>query len=725
MDYETFVNAAFFLQGKADQFAQQQPGKRKEILGNILGLETWEKFREKTSEQRRNVERDLASKDGQIQEIEQELSEESERKDHLKDLEEKMVHISVSRKTQELSVEQMKRVAASLDQQRKLVETLKENLDKANGKRDDLVERKKSRTLEMEKKKSLLNRAEEIKQSYEIWLEQQKKLESMDVLAQQYKVLENESHPLIRKIESEKVRLVSELSILKTKENEIQKKNELLPGMNSEISNSRNSLLNIEKKLSEREGKNIEIQSSREVQGELRSTSENLTKSSLELKERVEKLTKAEGAECPLCNQKLNQKERDKLIQGLEAEVSSNRVSYQENQANLKDIVSQIQILEKELKEYQNLETERLSLSNRLSKLEENLSVINQSKQKWEVNSIQYQKLSEKLEKEMFLNEVRDELEDIFSKMGEIGYNVETHTELKKYVLEMRSAQNDFMELSIAKGAVKPVKDEIENLEKQISSINEEIEGQTRNYQEVFEQLRDADQNKPDIQSNEITLNDLQASESQLNREIGAARQRVSVLFDQRRRKKKLVSEREDVAIRIERLKTLERAFGKEGVPALLIEQALPEIETRANDLLERLSDGTMSIRFLTQAAYKDKKRTDLKETLDIQIMDGSGARDYEMFSGGEAFRVNFAIRLALSKVLSHRKGARLQTLVIDEGFGSQDNLGRQRLIEAINFVKGDFAKVLIITHLDELKDVFQTRIEVSKTENGSELKVI
>ncbi|MBU4224586.1 MAG: hypothetical protein KKC71_02050, partial [Chloroflexi bacterium] len=93
--------------------------------------------------------------------------------------------------------------------------------------------------------------------------------------------------------------------------------------------------------------------------------------------------------------------------------------------------------------------------------------------------------------------------------------------------------------------------------------------------------------------------------------------------------------------------------------------------------------------------------------------------------SGGEAFRVNFAIRLALSEVLAQRKGARLQTLVIDEGFGSQDTQGRQRLIEAINAVRGDFAKILIITHLDELKDVFPTRIEVEKTDKGSSVLVV
>jgi exonuclease SbcC len=66
-----------------------------------------------------------------------------------------------------------------------------------------------------------------------------------------------------------------------------------------------------------------------------------------------------------------------------------------------------------------------------------------------------------------------------------------------------------------------------------------------------------------------------------------------------------------------------------------------------------------------------------------------------------------------------------LQTLVIDEGFGSQDTQGRQRLIEAINLVKVDFAKILIITHLDELKEAFPNRIEVEKTPRGSIVTVL
>jgi len=192
-----------------------------------------------------------------------------------------------------------------------------------------------------------------------------------------------------------------------------------------------------------------------------------------------------------------------------------------------------------------------------------------------------------------------------------------------------------------------------------------------------------------------------------------------------RTRKVRLETERGEFGLAIGRYKSLERAFGKDGVPALLIEQALPEIEANANKILGRLSGDTMRVHFEAQAKYKDEKRKDLRETLDIRISDGAGERDYEMYSGGETFRVNFAIRLALSDVLAQRKGARLQMLVVDEGFGSQDALGRQRLVQAINEVKGNFAKILIITHLDELKDVFPTRIEVEKTDKGSTVSVV
>jgi len=94
------------------------------------------------------------------------------------------------------------------------------------------------------------------------------------------------------------------------------------------------------------------------------------------------------------------------------------------------------------------------------------------------------------------------------------------------------------------------------------------------------------------------------------------------------------------------------------------------------------------------------------------------------MFSGGEAFRINFAIRIALSKLLARRAGAPLRTLIIDEGFGTQDSSGIEKVKEAINSIQDDFDKILVITHINELRDTFPTRIDVIKTGEGSTLEM-
>jgi DNA repair protein SbcC/Rad50 len=161
----------------------------------------------------------------------------------------------------------------------------------------------------------------------------------------------------------------------------------------------------------------------------------------------------------------------------------------------------------------------------------------------------------------------------------------------------------------------------------------------------------------------------------------------------------------------------LTQAFGKKGVQALLIETAIPEIEREANTLLARMTDNQMHLTFETQ---RDTKKGDVSETLDIKIADGLGTRDYDAFSGGEAFRLNFAIRVALAKLLAKRAGARLETLVIDEGFGTQDARGRERLVEAITSVQGEFKQILVVTHIQELKEMFPVQIEITKTARGS-----
>jgi len=176
-----------------------------------------------------------------------------------------------------------------------------------------------------------------------------------------------------------------------------------------------------------------------------------------------------------------------------------------------------------------------------------------------------------------------------------------------------------------------------------------------------------------------------------------------------------LRDEAEDFAYLVE-------VFGKKGIQAVIIENAIPEIENEANRILTRLSDNKMHIALITQT--KTKSGT-MAETLDLVIGDEVGTRSYELYSGGEAFKVNFALRIALSRLLARRAGAKLETLIIDEGFGSQDDASRERLVKAIRMVQAEFSRVLVITHISDVREMFPVQIQVTKTNGISSFKLV
>jgi exonuclease SbcC len=163
-------------------------------------------------------------------------------------------------------------------------------------------------------------------------------------------------------------------------------------------------------------------------------------------------------------------------------------------------------------------------------------------------------------------------------------------------------------------------------------------------------------------------------------------------------------------------------ALGKDGIQALLIEEILPEIEHEANELLGQLTNNQAHIII---EPLKDLKKGGTKETLDIKISDPMGIRPYELFSGGEAFRIDFALRIAISKLLARRAGTSLQTLIIDEGFGSQDEEGIMHIMEALYAIQDHFAKIIIVSHLPVMKEQFPVHFFVDKGPQGSSITVV
>lgn len=207
----------------------------------------------------------------------------------------------------------------------------------------------------------------------------------------------------------------------------------------------------------------------------------------------------------------------------------------------------------------------------------------------------------------------------------------------------------------------------------------------------------------------------------QLIQKKGSFETQLKKLQEQEILYKKTLQERENAHKIAQDLQAIAQALGKDGIQALLIEEALPEIEQEANELLSRLTDNQTHI-FIE--SLRDLKKGGTRETLDINISDSNGIRPYELFSGGEAFRLDFALRIAISKLLARRAGTSLQTLIIDEGFGSQDEEGLSKIMDVLYTIQDDFEKIIIVSHLSSMKDQFPVHFTITKGPQGSKVTV-
>lgn len=317
----------------------------------------------------------------------------------------------------------------------------------------------------------------------------------------------------------------------------------------------------------------------------------------------------------------------------------------------------------------------------------------------------------------------QQEREQVQSRIRALNYDAEHHRQLAQQLADLGDAPAQYERLQSAQR-------DCENAQARLAAAADRLthltarHGQTqRRLAELAEAITRAEAALKEADAIEKTIAALGAKRDHLLQRHAALQSQIehcdSLRAEQDAVKKEINSSNRDIRI----YRELITAFGKDGIQALIIEQAIPELEEEANRILARLTDNRTQIAL---ESLRDLKTGGTSETLDIKISDELGERNYELYSGGEAFRIDFSIRIALSKLLARRTGTRLRTLVIDEGFGTQDAEGLDHLVEAIQAISSDFEKILIITHVESLKQAFPVRIEVTKyPDQGSRFEVL
>lgn len=166
---------------------------------------------------------------------------------------------------------------------------------------------------------------------------------------------------------------------------------------------------------------------------------------------------------------------------------------------------------------------------------------------------------------------------------------------------------------------------------------------------------------------------------------------------------------------------TVSRAFGRNGIPQLLIDAALPQIQDILNNLLTRL-DNKFTIRFGTQQETQTGK---VKEVLDIIAGDAMGERDVGNFSGGEQKLLRSIIRIAIAVFQAQRSGGKYEILIIDEVFDALHHNNALKVLQILFSLQEQFKQIIVISHTDDLLFEFPVRINLQKTHKGSTYSLV
>jgi exonuclease SbcC len=722
IDYETFTNSAFLLQGKADAFTTRTPAERKQVLGEILGLGLYDEYEQRAKERAREKEREVAELEGLLRDIDRELARQPEYEVELARSEARVAKVSAAVKGAEAVLRDLRHEQQALEHQQTRLRDLDRRLARAKQEVGEVEAQISERQQRLTLYEAVLAERKRVEEGY-MALGQAREAEVAwnERLAQVVQIQERQ-RDLERSVDAARHELDLALSRLGERISELERKATELPRHQHQLTEVRTRLALLAEQQSQREAAQARIQALAEDSAGLQVRNDQLRAEMDALKEKLDLLEQEVGeAQCPLCGQSLSDEHRDQLLTAFEAEGTALADTHRANTARRHEIAAETKRLEHEIRQLDLKLSEQAAQQRREAQLEQALAEAQQAADGLEPARAEAAVLDKRLQDGDYAPAEQGELAHLAADLKALGYDQDAHQQAREQVASLIEFEAAYQRLQTALERVDDERATLKDLQARLVRWQDALADDLAQRESLASEVSRLPEVSSLVRDRMVEVEDLQSQSSRARLELGAAHQRLDHCHNLAAERERRAADRRRLVEEKAILDELRLAFGKKGIQAMIIEAVIPEIEFEANRLLARMTDSRMHVRFETQ---RETLKGDTLETLDINIADELGTRPYELFSGGEAFRVNFAIRIALSKLLARRAGAQLQMLVIDEGFGTQDAEGRERLVEAINSIQDDFARILVITHIEELKDAFPVRIDVTKTAEGSQISL-
>ncbi len=722
LDYDTFINSAYLVQGRADEFTLKSPGDRKAVLGKVLDLEKYDRLEEKAREKVRGLGASILAIEADVIRKGQDLAFKESVQEQLAETQRIRQDLEKDRSIQDGRV-------ALLKEKNALTETKRAQLTEAQrtkGEAEMEIASAERRIVETEKRaaeyREIITQAHSIEAGVAELESVRSKYTAMSQAAAEWAQLTQKKTDLESRVNQAKAQIMGEIAGLKRQKEGMQRAGASSVEEKAEQLREAHYLLETidAEELILVQNKARSEEAAATVQ-RLATEQESAKREGQELRQKLDVFAHSGAdAKCPLCESDLGAHGWANLKQHYEADIEDRRKKYREMDLTLKSAREEESRAKAEAERIEKRITEeRNKLQVRIGNLQGEMEAAKETAARLQEVLAHLTSLEERLNNNQYAQEEQNELATVVSNLEALRYDPQGYEVLRQHLESLQTYEAKRQMLENARKQLPREEDDLTSAKDSLKRWKERFQDAQQKEALLSEELANSDSLMLELAQADLELNKTTRELAQLREEEGKIQGQLEYYRHLETELKRASASLESYKRERGLYEELTTAFGKRGVQALIIEEVLPQLEEEANQLLSRMTDNRMALRFETQRTARSNS-DNIIETLDIIIGDELGTRPYELFSGGESFRINFALRVAMSKLLARRSGAPLPTLIIDEGFGSQDGPGRLRLVEAINAIQPDFQRILVITHVDELKDAFPVRIEVSKGPEGS-----
>lgn len=737
MDSLTLKACALIMQDQYGLFLQADKEARMNILGSILGLEIYASMEELAADRFTETNRNIRSLSDKMETITSGLPDKKQLEAQIEAEEEsrKVYEERAQKRTEEVDGLKVK-LNTQLEAAGRVI--------KLNGKITSLTAQKASKEAAKTSQVGIITAADTILAGeaditagvakYNGLLEQEKELikgkATYDNLSTRKKQIED-AISLAESSAEEMRKKKSSITLMKIGplQQALSREAELA-GKHAEYEKTASRIAELEMLTPEYEEKKAAVQAAEaeveRLDREYKTAHEKLTLRLDTLKKKVELLNDSgcpdvEKASCKFLADALEAKkilpEAEGALTSLEVEYSTGRQRAQEAADGAKKALGELSYTPEEIRalrgDLRGLEAAEKEYAS-LEAQQGELKLLTERKEELEKSAADAEATAEK---------GRGELAEVEQQLSKVAEASAEYDRLQREILIARQWTEKEKQLPVAREQKAAAAQRVLELGTEIEAIEGEITEARAELAQEQEKTVGKEALQAQVSAAEADIKALQEAAQTSAMTLGGLKKQAEQAEKKLKEAAELQKQVNVLAVKAAGYEELKKAFSQDGIPHNIIRSIIPVFEATATNILGQMSQGRMSVEFVTEKVLKSNSKKEVT-TLDIIINDSdTGRLPYMSRSGGERVKAALSVILALSEIKSSKAGVQLGFLFIDEP-PFLDAPGVQAYCDALEAIQQRYAnlKVMAITHDPAMKSRFPQSVDVEKTPEGSKV---